>query len=710
MKSLAVFILLALLTSLGYGKPIPLPAVGVAEVSKDFSFLADRTASLQLTDFLGGQVTGTFKPISDHSWQEEVKVYWLRFSVINTTGFDGEWVFDFDKWAFVDFYYQDDTQWTLKKTGHLYPFRKRDYALANNNYINAPLKNGEVVNCLVRLESRLLIGKIPQNLTFQVAPKALADEVEAQDSKIIFSFLGAFSIMFLFNAFVYISTRLKAYAFYLMGLFFAAFHTAGNAGYIFPLFGWADSFPHWFYNFNLVSSNFWGVVYILFVQNLLKIDKRYPVWNKVLRVFLYAYIITGGLIFFHFDAGFLLTQVLGLATILAVLFLGIKSVKDRYPSATFFLLGNAALLLGILTIIFTFSGILPNTDFTYKYALPLGTTFEILFFSFALANMINVLRKENEVKQNRIIDQLQENQQLQTKVKRELEQKVLERTNELSLSLDHLKEAQNKLVQKEKMASLGELTAGIAHEIQNPLNFVTNFSEVSLELVEELKEGPVLKLPADAKEMANELLGDIFQNLQKINSHGRRADNIVKGLMDHSRSRPGELQLADINLLARESLQLAYQNFLAKNLSFSAELIIDFDQKIQKVEMVPQDIKRVLMNLFTNAFYAIREKSLSQENDYQPQVRVSTRLMTDKVELRVKDNGTGIPKEILNKIYQPFFTTKPTGTGTGLGLFLSYDIITKGHGGEITVNSEARNFTEFIISLPYQKKPAPLSA
>lgn len=290
----------------------------------------------------------------------------------------------------------------------------------------------------------------------------------------------------------------------------------------------------------------------------------------------------------------------------------------------------------------------------------------------------------------------------------ELERLVAERTatlttqaEELQQTLTELKTTQAQLIQAEKMASLGELTAGIAHEIQNPLNFVTNFSDVSAELVSELEEEQ--QKPQRDAEVEADLLADLKQNLQKINHHGQRAASIVRGMLEHSRASSGERQPTDINLLADEYLRLAYHGLRAKNKSFNATLHTDFDMSLGKVEAVSQDLGRVLLNLFTNAFYAVQKRKEMQPsvNGYMPTVSVITRRgPDDTIEVRVRDNGTGMPEGVQQKIFQPFFTTKPTGEGTGLGLSLSYDIITKGHGGTLSVETQEGEYTEFIISLP----------
>ncbi|MEJ7695030.1 ATP-binding protein [Daejeonella sp.] len=264
--------------------------------------------------------------------------------------------------------------------------------------------------------------------------------------------------------------------------------------------------------------------------------------------------------------------------------------------------------------------------------------------------------------------------------------------------LASLRKTQTQLIQSEKMASLGELTAGIAHEIQNPLNFVNNFSEVSVELLEEME----IQLANDDKEEALAIATDVKQNLEKISHHGKRADSIVKGMLQHSRSGSTSKEPTDINALADEYLRLAYHGLRAKDKSFNAELITNFDQALPKILVFPQDVGRVLLNLYTNAFYACNERSQSAqpEEGYKPVLELTTSAEDGFVVIKVRDNGTGIPDNIKDKILQPFFTTKPTGQGTGLGLSLSYDIIVKAHDGTIHIDSKEGRFTEFIVRLP----------
>lgn len=272
----------------------------------------------------------------------------------------------------------------------------------------------------------------------------------------------------------------------------------------------------------------------------------------------------------------------------------------------------------------------------------------------------------------------------------------------LNSTVSELKSTQALLVQSEKLASLGELTAGIAHEIKNPLNFVNNFSDLNVELATELLE----EMAKGNYKASEKIANDIKENEQKINNHGKRADSIVRGMLQHSRRSSGIKEPVDINALADEYLRLSYFGLKAKDKSFNAGIKTDFDKTIGNINIIPQDVGRVLLNLYNNAFYAVNENRKHHDENYEPVVSVTTKALDNNIEISIKDNGIGIPQNIVDKIFQPFFTTKPTGQGTGLGLSLSYDII-KAHGGELKVkeadpgdNSGHAEGAEFIVSLP----------
>ncbi|HVI63073.1 MAG TPA: ATP-binding protein, partial [Bradyrhizobium sp.] len=280
-------------------------------------------------------------------------------------------------------------------------------------------------------------------------------------------------------------------------------------------------------------------------------------------------------------------------------------------------------------------------------------------------------------------------------------EEVQARTAELSQSLAHLRAAQDRLIQTEKLASLGQLTAGIAHEIKNPLNFVNNFSAVSAELVDEMDEAlDDASLDDKAREKLDEIRALLKSNLDKVVQHGKRADSIVKNMLLHSRSGSGDHRPVEINGIIDESLNLAYHGARAENSGFNITLERDFDPAVGIADIYPQEITRVFLNLIANGFYAATRRAAEAGNGFEPTLKAATRSLGDKVEIRIRDNGAGIPEEIREKIFNPFFTTKPAGEGTGLGLSMSHDIVVKQHGGTIDLATEAGAFTEFIITLP----------
>jgi signal transduction histidine kinase len=327
----------------------------------------------------------------------------------------------------------------------------------------------------------------------------------------------------------------------------------------------------------------------------------------------------------------------------------------------------------------------------------------VLSFPLSLLVYVSIRFKEiiKEVRQNaaQVVSLSEEKKEHALNQQKILQEEVNRQTTEIRHTLENLKSAQSQLIQSEKMASLGELTAGIAHEIQNPLNFVNNFSEVNKEMLEELKAERLKRKAERDDDLQNDLINDVIENSKKILHHGKRADAIVKGMLQHSRQSSGQKEETDINALADEYLRLSYHGLRAKDKSFNADIKTDFDESIGKINIIPQDIGRVFLNLFNNAFYAVNEQKIQNSISYNPIVSLKTEKYDDKIYISVKYNGKGIPQKIIDKIFQPFFTTKPTGEGTGLGLSLSYDI-TKAHGGEIKVESKEGEGTVFIIQLP----------
>ncbi len=388
---------------------------------------------------------------------------------------------------------------------------------------------------------------------------------------------------------------------------------------------------------------------------------------------------------------------------------------------------NWALVIGLVLPVSYFLLFVSQTYFNFK--IPLKFSLIIFYTTYPLSMMVYVSiwfkesRKAVETNAIKVIKITEEKKNLLASQNILLEQQVNERTAELNQSFENLKSTQSQLIHAEKMASLGELTAGIAHEIQNPLNFVNNFSEVSVDLMNEMDEEMTLGNTAEVKDIA----GDLKQNLEKIHHHGQRASFIVQGMLEHSRTNPGDKKPTDINVLADEFLRLSYHGLRAKDKSFNAEIITEYDKDLPKINVVPQDIGRVLLNLFNNAFYAVGrgvekihefsppapltefsppapppqvgKDAMHRVSNHKPTVTLTTKTLGSKIEIRISDNGNGIPDAIKGKIFQPFFTTKPTGQGTGLGLSMSYDIITKGHGGDLKAESVEGAGTTFVIIL-----------
>ncbi len=430
------------------------------------------------------------------------------------------------------------------------------------------------------------------------------------------------------------------------------------------------------------------------IRKALDTANRIPIWDKLVL----SKIWLGSIIYF------ILSNIPGLGLLsdwywIIIFLLHLVSIYRLRPYQTTRLMLVAALPFALMTFItYAFKMFLPTF---YQTNSSIINNAEGITKTWLIGFGIYALIRNN--KERKINLKEEEEKRLAEARKLELEQLVTDRTSELTLqkekleqTLVELKSTQTQLIQSEKMASLGELTAGIAHEIQNPLNFVNNFSEVSVELLEEMKE----ELDNGDVEEAKSIADDLILNLEKISHHGKRADGIVKGMLQHSRSSSGKKEPIDINVLADEYLRLAYHGIRAKDKTFNATMNTSFDENLEKINIIPQDIGRVILNLITNAFYAVNEKRMDAVVDYKPTVSVTTKKEATQTIIEISDNGNGIPPEVLKKIFQPFFTTKPTGHGTGLGLSLSYEIVTKGHGGQLKVKTKEGEGTSFIIELP----------
>ena len=706
----------------------------VYEIKKDSTLNIDSTHFQILEDrggnFTLGQVQKNVnfrvEPSFDRSRRSHV--YWVRMRVKNSLPDTlNLYLCDFSS-NFLDMYWLNTrNQWQHQRTGTLIPQSQLPDRKGNKerNRLFFRLSPGQQTTIYQRSERVFwwppLTYVSTQLQTERERVDALFNYIRVENGWESYYFdgimIGILLLAVCYNLFIFFSTKDRVYLYFSISLFF--FILARNQFRIQLAF-----FSEHPYEFELLAHFFFIIYFIFFIQSIRKFVQPSPVFSvldKFISLFLWATVLVDIGIFFSYGVTWLssdtvefMIEILIRLVYLLCLILMLRMMKAGSVDARFALLATTPLFLFWL---FTLTNRILGTYFGVDISQQVRTVSEyvenacfawlILFFSGALVNRYNLVRqrvaqqiiereqfeKERELERIRII----ENQ------KELLEQQVEERTAQLKTSLDNLRATQNQLIQKEKMASLGELTAGIAHEIQNPLNFVTNFSDVSIELLDELKEGPWQKLPDSEKEYADEILGDLSVNLEKITYHGNRASSIVKGMLEHSRMSTGERKLTDLNALADEYLRLAYHGLRAKEKSFNCELVTHFDPNLPTVNVVAQDVSRVLLNLFTNAFYAVTEKkkqlSGTDQTAYKPTVTVTTASVNNKVEIHVLDNGTGIPESVKAKIFQPFFTTKPAGSGTGLGLSLAYDIITKGHGGTLTVDSTPGEGTEFTLTL-----------
>jgi two-component system, NtrC family, sensor kinase len=534
--------------------------------------------------------------------------------------------------------------------------------------------------------------------------------------------MGILLAMALYNLFIFFLVKDRLYLYYCLYVLTSIWTIAHLNGL--GLLIWRG---------NLLITNLIGIPFVLlaawlFTIRFLNLDKNMPRTYTAIKVLcvLIACIIPADFLslqFIRVPAQQLLIPI----SAFSMLTVGILSHFQGNKSAKYYVLSWIFFLAGATITSLCHGGRIPYNYFTLN-AVILGVCIENLLLGFALANSINIYRAESAKAQALAVLRLEENETLIKEQNKGLEEKVHERTTELETSLETLKATQNQLIQSEKLASLGELTAGISHEIQNPLNFVNNFAELSVDIAKDLNEE--IHKPTMDKEYVEELLTYLTANQEKINYHGKRASSIVKGMLEHSRASSGVRELTDINKLLDEYLRLSYHGLRAKDKTFNAEYKTDFQDPLSKIAVIPQDLGRVFLNLINNAFYAVNERkqqlailtkqqpsegfkpsegyvpSNQQPSEgyvsrYVPIVRISTQEIDNQIIIRIKDNGTGMPESVKAKVFQPFFTTKPAGLGTGLGLSLSYDIVTKGHGGSLEVESTEGVGTEFTISLPY---------
>lgn len=678
-----------------------------------WQILPDATGKLSLPAVQASafESPGTTKyRIANH----DINVYWFRYSLKNLVDHSVQVAIP-AALSRVEVYTTDSLgRWTKKTTGAGVPFSERSDFKRYRQLVYT-IHPGETVTFY---EREMLNFKIDRFMSLAIGYKILKDtptevvnyyEDRLSEVSVIAFLCGLLVLAALVNVFFYLVSREKVYLWFaLFGLCYALL--AGNM----PLFDvFLKEVPD-LNRYNAILALTSGFFLWKFLAAFYGSAVLYPRWHRVTDYLSYSTLLSAMLmaslntIAIPWLSGLVAILVLTFC-VNAVLILSVSLFKGKQDRIFKLVTALPFLFIAVTYIVAdTLRGTgmdrNPVTNFLYEYGPDITLLcfyWLVVLFLWKMIQRFQTLQKQvlQEALEKERIEREGEAERLQliAAQKVELEHQVTERTAEVNQSIIHLKQTQTQLIQSEKMASLGELTAGIAHEIQNPLNFVNNFSEVSIELVEEME----IELTNGDKDEALAIAGDVKQNLEKIRHHGKRADGIVKGMLQHSRAGGTAKEPTNINSLVDEYLRLAYHGLRAKDKNFNAELVSNLAADLPLIDVVPQDVGRVFLNLFTNAFYAMQQKVKMQPADYKPLVQVTTATVDgSRVEITVRDNGIGIPEAIRNKIMQPFFTTKPTGEGTGLGLSLSYDIVVKVHGGSISVDSLEGEFTQFVISLP----------
>ncbi len=672
-------------------------------------------ADVNQEKILSGQLDSQFKPFDIQYITGKETMNWLKIEAKNNTEKNQTLFVGTTRFEYLTLWIKTDTS-TIGPliNGQKVPTEEKSVMINGLSFFKFYIGKDKKVTLYLKA-----INKDAPTTPQQVVPLIVANEIYFHDNyeqvgNLTFLFLGAMGIMFIFNLLLFATTHLKTYFYYSGYVLCQIFFGMGLIPqFAYPLYGHMDVNQAPLSNI----GSFISIFYILVAQGILETQKYFPRIHKFLNI-LIALLLVGFVtslmaltnisVLCNFFAAFC-----AFPTVFGISFL---MLLKRHIPGTFFFIAMIVYFTGLMLFLFSLTNVIPSVVFGLSILTILQVCIagEVALFSLGIGIKINEMQ---DVKNKEEIERLKGEQLLAENEEIKIQRQKAER------ALAELKITQNHLVQKEKLASLGELTAGIAHEIQNPLNFVNNFSELSVGIAEDLKE-EMNKMDVD-KGYIEELLTDLTQNQEKINHHGKRASSIVKGMLEHSRTSTGERELTDINKLADEYLRLSYHGLRAKDKTFNADFKTDFDENLPKIEVIPQDIGRVLLNLINNAFYAVNEKmkqntvtpshaerdgasralrdeAESIKGGYQPMVSVSTAYKDNVIEIKVKDNGIGMPDSVKSKVFQPFFTTKPTGEGTGLGLSLAYDIVTKGHGGTLEVESVEGKGTTFVIKLSTQ--------
>lgn len=726
-----VVVFVSIFKAIGQTSSLP-----VYTITKDTSVLKIDSSYFEILDnpsqsltFAQAQQAAGFYQTQHIDPAKNLKSYWLRLKIKNTLNTDKKWWIYVGRKDFMEVYWRPENgNWHHQVTGRLLPESQR--FVVNNYRDPSKLPVDIAPNTVTTIYLKASLANWMQSFRkinlYVEQEESLKDnlfrgfyiEKEWREILYIGIMIGVLLIAALISLLMFFAIKDNTYVFFAISL---VFYMIDRSRDIIQKVLFVE-YPLQFY----YVSNFFFGIYLLFfiksIQTLLQSHTKAPKLNQLLNYTLWFSIIFSTIVemvYIREDISKVIRfcSELSIRLVFVVLIvMNIKIIKQGFALAKITLIAIMPIfivwvvsLIGYYINTFGSEATLQATPIILQDFYGIQLYLENFCFAWLSICILGVLVQKYNSSKKLLIEKDLEKEQLEKE--REIEkQKILTQQNELLEKLvdqrtAELKASQAQLIQAEKLASLGELTAGIAHEIQNPLNFVNNFAEVSKELVAEL----YTELPAnmaDSTSSAGGLMIDLTQNLEKINHHGKRAASIVKGMLEHSRTSTGEKTNTDINALADEYLRLSYHGMRAKDKNFNAEFELIADPNLPSINAIPQDIGRVLLNLMNNGFYAARQKAVvagatNSATKHYPKVTVSTKKLENTIKVFVKDNGIGMSEEVKAKIFQPFFTTKPTGEGTGLGLSLSYDIITKGHGGTWEVESAEGLGTTFVITLPY---------
>ena len=642
-----------------------------------------------IKDILNGKFNAELKLIDIDEINKKNRHYWLGFQLTNSSLKKVNLLIGTTKFDYINFYIGDTIEgFRLTKGGLL--LKNNDRKIISGPASFAELSVEPKQSKLVYIEVKNLRSP---DFDYSPVPLQLFEassfyEHEENNQKFMFFVLGAILLMALYNFFIYWIVKDNAYLYYVgYNLSFCSFILITEGGFI------QKYFENSYYQFTAVNhtGSIILIFYILFAKKMLNIKLWYPKLDKALNIIFISYFVSELCTILEFNSiatilNFLLSSVtLNIIAIAA----GLIYFKKHYLPAKYFFSALLFYFTGAIIMIMQMLHLLPVRILGLGWSefLQTGEVMQLTFFSLSLASRFAVIRQQlakEELEKEKILRQKDiELKAILEKENQILEEKFQARSKELEAS-------QSRLIQQEKLASLGQLTAGIAHEIKNPLNFVTNFSEIGKELLDDF-------LGSKNNDERSHIANDLKDVLGKINEHGKRVDGIVKSMLEHSRSTKGEMILVDINKLCEEYLNLSYHGMRANNVNFNCEIVKNFSIDSPKIHLIKEDMARVLLNLLNNAFYEVNEKC-KNSSDYYPKVELSTIVDNKNLIIKVRDNGKGIPNDLISKIFEPFYTTKPTGSGTGLGLSLSHDIV-KAQGGELKVSSKLNEYTEFTINL-----------